>query len=87
MTVAHGDFKGTQAYFSENDLPFPGLVDDDHQVFDRYEVENRLTSLGQRPALFIIDKSGIIRFAHLGSQQWQIPTNGQVLSILAELNG
>ncbi len=85
--MAHGNFSGTRTYFSEKELPFPGLVDQDHRVFDLYEVESRLTSLGQRPALFIIDKSGIIRFAHLASQQWQIPTNGQVLSVLRGLAG
>ena len=40
-------------------------------------------SLGQRPALFVIDRDGIVRFDTVGTQQWQIPTNQQVLRVLA----
>jgi hypothetical protein len=40
-------------------------------------------SLGQRPALFVIDQDGIVRFDTVGTQQWQIPTNQQVLQVLA----
>ncbi len=33
-----------------------------HAVFDAYDVINQLPSLGQRPAVFVIDHSGIVRF-------------------------
>jgi len=42
-------------------------------------------SLGQRPALFVIDGDGIVRFDSVGTQQWQIPANRQVLAVLAAL--
>jgi hypothetical protein len=47
----------------------------------------RAMSLGQRPALFVIDRSGVVRFDTVGTQQWQIPTNQQVLKVLGSLTG
>jgi peroxiredoxin len=86
LAVAHDSLENARAYFQENDLPFPGLVDSDHTVFDRYNVEIRALSLGQRPGVYVIDKNGITRFAHVGRQQWQIPANSQVLATLDQLN-
>jgi hypothetical protein len=42
-------------------------------------------SLGQRPALFVIDTDGVVRFDSIGGQQWEIPTNKNVLGVLATL--
>lgn len=73
-------------YFQRHRLPFPGLVDDTHAVYDRYDVQSRLLSLGQRPGLFIVDKAGIVRYAYVGTQQWEIPPNSQVLAQLDRLH-
>ncbi len=69
----------------ENPFPFPLLPDTGHATFDAYDVADRLMSLGQRPAVFIIDKEGRVAFDSVGSQQWQIPTNRDVLAKLDEL--
>ena len=66
-------------------LPFPLLADTDHSVFDAYDVANRLSSLGQRPAVFVVDRGGIVRFDSIGTQQWQIPSNDAVLAAAAQL--
>lgn len=70
-----------RAYSTEHRLPFPCLVDPEHTVYDQYEVNSKLLSLGQRPALFVIDREGIVRFAYLGWQQWEIPSNTEVLEV------
>jgi hypothetical protein len=44
-----------------------------------------MMSLGQRPALFVVDGEGVVRFDSIGTQQWQIPTNDNVLKVLAGL--
>ena len=66
-------------------LPFPLLADTDHGVFDAYDVASRLSSLGQRPAVFVVDREGIVRFDSIGTQQWQIPSNDTVLAEAAKL--
>jgi hypothetical protein len=48
-----------------------------------YDVKSAMISLGQRPGLFIVDSAGIVRYAYLGFQQWEIPT---VDATLAELD-
>lgn len=66
-------------------IPFPILADDNRAVFLAYDVQSRPWSLGQRPAVYVVDRAGVIRWAYLGWQQWDIPTNAQVLAVLDDL--
>jgi peroxiredoxin len=75
----------SEAYLSSHPLPYPTLVDADHEVFDAYDVTSRLISLGQRPALFVIDADGVVRFEEVGAQQYNIPPNEKVLGVLESL--
>jgi peroxiredoxin len=75
----------SESYLRSHPLPFPTLIDDDHHVFDEYDATSRLLSLGQRPALFVVDAEGTIRFEEVGAQQWNIPSNRQVLGVLESL--
>lgn len=77
--------KASEAYLRAHPLPFPTLVDEDHTVFDAYDVTSRMLSLGQRPALFVVDAGGVVRFDNVGAQQWNIPSNRQVLDVLRSL--
>ncbi len=74
------------AGFAEaNRLPFPALADPDRKVFRQYDVKSALVSLGQRPGLFIIDAEGVVRYAYLGWQQWEIPSIDETLRELDRL--
>jgi len=48
-------------------------------------VVNKLSSLGQRPAVFVVDRTGIVRFDSIGKQQWQIASNADVLDVVRSL--
>ena len=85
LAVAYDNVENSVEYFTQNKLPFPGLVDSSHTVFDQYDVASKAISLGQRPGLFVIDKHGIVQFAHIGSQQYDIPTNKVILKVLEGL--
>ena len=85
VTIAPHTFNVAQAYFNRNKLPFPGLMTTTHGVYDQFDVQSKVLSMGQRPGLFIIDKDGIVRFAYVGSQQWEIPTNKKVLEQLKNI--
>jgi len=85
LAIAPDALSNAREYFQKHALPFPGLVDDTHAVYDQYDVQSRLLSLGQRPGLFIVDKAGIVRYAYLGTQQWEIPPNREVLKELDKL--
>lgn len=73
------------SFTSGNDYPFPLLADAEHVVFDAYDVQSRALSLGQRPAVFVIDRDGIVRFDSIGTQQWQIPSDEAVLRVVRGL--
>jgi thioredoxin-dependent peroxiredoxin len=73
--------EAARSYFSEHNIPFPCLADPEHTVYDQYEVHSKMLSLGQRPALFVIDREGLVQYAYLGWQQWEIPPNDVVLEV------
>jgi peroxiredoxin len=85
VAIAPESTDGVARFVRDKDYPFPLLADPEHSVFDAYDVLNRLMSLGQRPALFVIDRNGIVRFDSIGTQQWQIPTNDNVFAVLSSL--
>lgn len=85
LAVSAEPARASEAYLRAHPLPFPTLVDEDHTVFDAYDATSRLISLGQQPALFVIDAAGIVRFDEIGAQQWNIPSNRKVLRVLETL--
>lgn len=83
LALAPGSLDQTQAFAAAQRIPFPLLADPQLEVFRAYQVESRLLSLGQRPALYAIDRDGIVRYAYLGSQQWQLGDIDEALTALA----
>ena len=85
VVIAPDTLDNAQHYFEQNPVPFTALVDETREVYQQFDVQSKLISLGQRPGLFIINKAGIVQFAFIGMQQWEIPPNSQVLEILKEI--
>lgn len=85
LAVAPHDVAECARHAAAAQLPFPVLADPRRRVFARYDVRWALGSLGQRPGLYVIDRDGIVRYALLGAQQWEIPSNADVLAALAAL--
>ena len=82
VAIAPDSAEGVQRYVQANPVPYPILADPDHVAFDAYDVVNKMMSLGQRPAVFVIDRQGVVRFDSIGTQQWQIPSDDVVLSAI-----
>jgi peroxiredoxin len=85
VAIAPDTADGVARFVRDNAYPFSLLPDETHEVFDAYDVVSRMTSLGQRPAVFVVDGDGTVRFDSIGRQQWEIPTNDAVLAVLASL--
>ena len=85
IAIAPEPVTAVERYERQHPVPYTILSDETHVCFDAYDVASRALSLGQRPALFVIDAAGVVRFDSVGTQQWQIPTNDAVLAVLAEL--
>ena len=86
VVIAPDTLGNAQSFFTRSPVPFTALVDDELAVYQQFDVQSKLISLGQRPGLFVIDKQGIVQYAYLGAQQWEIPKNEEVLAQLAKLN-
>jgi peroxiredoxin len=82
IAIAPDDVEHSRQYFDRHDIPFPCLADPSRKVFRQYDVKSALVSLGQRPGLFVLDGQGVVRFAHLGFQQWEIPSVDETLKQL-----
>ena len=74
------------AYWREHSLPFIGLPDPKAVVLKRYGQEVNLFKFGRMPAQVMIDKKGIVRYAHFGHSMSDIPDNSELLDILGILN-
>lgn len=85
VAIAPDTADGVARFTRGNPYPFPILADADHDAFDAYDVVSTMRSLGQRPAVFVVDGAGTVRFDSIGTQQWQIPTNDNVLAVLGGL--
>ena len=86
IAIAPDTVDAARSFFERQSLPFTCLPDPDREVFRMYDVKSAMISLGQRPGLFIVDKDGIVRFAHLGFQQWEIPSVDDTLAQLDALS-
>ena len=87
VTVLSDSADRARSYFEQHGIPFPCLVDPEHRVYDLYQVQSKVVSMGQRPGLFVIDADGIVRYAHIGWQQWEIPGNAGVLEVCRGIPG
>ena len=86
LAIAPDTLEHAQSYFQRQDIPFPCLADPDRLVYRQYDVKSAPASLGQRPGLFIVDREGVVRYAHLGRQMWEIPSLAETLRELDALS-
>jgi peroxiredoxin Q/BCP len=87
IVVVGPEGRGAFARFWEkNALPFVGLPDPKHTVLKRFGQEVNLFKLGRMPAQVIVDKTGLVRFAHYGHSMADIPPNEELLSLLDQVN-
>ena len=81
IAIVNDSVENARAYVERHRVPFSLLVDPEHKVYDRYQVESKIISLGQRPGLFIIDLEGTVRYAYIGWQQWELPGTVEMLEV------
>ena len=80
LALAPDTVENARSYFERNEIAFPCLPDPERSVFRQYDVKSSMVSLGQRPGQFVVDKDGIVRYAYLGWQQWEIPSVEETLA-------
>jgi peroxiredoxin Q/BCP len=68
-------------YVEESGLPFNILVDSSREVLKAYGVWHRVGLDAwniARPALFLIDRSGAIRYSFIGDSQEEFPSPDEI---------
>jgi len=69
-------------YFEKHQLPFIGLPDPKHSVLKLYKQQVKIIRLGRLPAQTVIDKNGMIQYAHFGKSMQDIPSNQQIFDLI-----
>ena len=78
-----------RGYTEKNGITFPLLVDKTRDVIKSYGVYHWLSLEAYniaRPATFIIDKTGIIRYMYIGTHQFDLVKQAEILESLKEVS-
>lgn len=77
-----------RGYAEKNGITFPLLVDKTRNVIKNYGVYHWLSLEAYniaRPATFTIDRTGIIRYMYIGSHQFDLAKQSEILESLKEI--
>ena len=75
-------------YIEESGLPFNILIDDGREVLKAYGVWHRMGLNAwniARPALFLIDSYGAIRYSYIGDSQEEFPAPEEIDAALSRM--
>jgi peroxiredoxin len=76
-------------YVEQAGLPFDILLDDTRETMKAYGVWQRIGLDAwniARPALFLIDRGGIVRYSFVAATQFEFPTQEQVVEEIVRLS-
>jgi peroxiredoxin len=73
-------------YWQENQMPFIGMADIKSVVAQQYDQEVNIFKMGRMPSIFVVDRSGVIRFSHYAKSMSDYPTNPELLDVLDQIN-
>ncbi|MCH9017885.1 MAG: peroxiredoxin family protein [Chloroflexi bacterium] len=85
LAVSTDTLEGAERAVEFLDLGFPILFDTKAEVVRRYGVYNLLRDRLATPSIFIIDKSGNIRWKYIGRNYADRPSNQQIIAQLEAL--
>ena len=77
-------------YYAQRELPFTILIDDSRDTVKAYGVWHPVGFDAwniARPALFLIDRQGIIRYSFVSSWQFEFPSREEIATEIEKLGG
>jgi peroxiredoxin len=89
VTVVAQRSDAVRRYVEETGLPFNILVDESRETLKAYGVWHRIGLDAwniARPALFLIDPGGSIRYSFIAESQEEFPSHDEILQALDQLN-
>ena len=85
LAVNNDQVSGAERAIDHLDLGFPALFGPEAVVIERFDVYGTLNDGYATPSVFVIDKSGDIRWEYVGRHYNDRPTNQQVIAQLEAL--
>jgi peroxiredoxin len=79
--------EAVRRYIEDTGLPFNILVDESRDVLKAYGVWHRIGLDAwniARPALFIVDPTGTIRYSFIGESQDEFPSHEEIIRQLGQ---
>jgi len=89
MAVVAQRSEKVKRYIEETGLPFDVLIDDSRDVVKAYGVWHRVGFDAwniARPALFLIDREGTVRFAFVANVQTEFPEHEMIVEELGRIS-
>ena len=83
--IAPHNAEMVREYWEKEMLGYTGIPDPGGKVGKLYGQEWNLFKLGRMPALFIIDRNGKIAFAQYAKSMTDIPSDTELLGVIAGL--
>jgi peroxiredoxin len=79
--------KMIERHINRHATPYPILSDKGAKITAQYGIDARQAVIFQvfTPTIFLVDRSGVIRYAHYGTSYIQEPDNGEPLAVLSKL--
>ena len=77
-----------RTYIEETGLPFDILIDESRDVLKAYGVWHPVGLSAwniARPAVFLIDRSGVIRYSFVGNKQHEFPALEEIGDAIAKV--
>jgi peroxiredoxin len=88
VAVVSQKSESVRRFIEETGLPFNILVDESRNVLKAYGVWHRigLDALNiARPALFLVDRSGRVRYSFIADRQHEYPSHEEIVGALESL--
>jgi peroxiredoxin len=85
IAIGPEDAEAFKQWWDDHQMPFTGIADPKHIIANRYGQQVKLIKLGRMPATVLIEKSGQIRYTHLGESMADIPKTEEMLSLIDSL--
>jgi peroxiredoxin len=82
IVIAPHDSEKVKAYWEKEKLPYVGVPDPDGILGKLYKQEWNLIKLGRMPALFVVDRSGLLAFVYYSKDMADIPPDSDIFEIL-----
>lgn len=90
VAISADPLDSTRAFPTATRWPFPIIGDPALQLIDRYGVRDPDDPEGRqiaRPSVFVLDLTGVVRYAHVGIHRQDRPTPGSIMLALETLSG